>query len=157
MKPHQIMNTLSLLPLVASCGGIGENATVPLAEPASATFVDVGNHVVHFSAQLTNQLPLEVAREHNIVRSKNRTLINISVIKKSTNRPVTADIKIKTVNLTGQRKNVRMRVLREQEAIYYIGETSVANQETLIFEIDVRPQGVEETSHVRFKSQFYTD
>ena len=151
------MHTLSLLPPVTSCGGIGENATVPLAEPANPTFVDVGNHLVHLSTQLTNQLPLDVAREYNIVRSKNRTLINISVIKESTNKPVTADIKIKTVNLTGQRKTVKMRVLREQEAIYYIGETSVANQETLLFDIDVRPQGADEISHIRFKSQFYTD
>ena len=50
-----------------------------------------------------------------------------------------------------------MRMIQEQEAIYYIGETPIANQETLIFDISVRPEGVAEASEVRFKRQFYTD
>ena len=50
-----------------------------------------------------------------------------------------------------------MRMIQEQEAIYYIGETPVANQETLVFDISVRPDGVEEASDVRFKRQFCTD
>jgi hypothetical protein len=66
-------------------------------------------------------------------------------------------VTVKTVNLTGQLKNVTMRMIQEQEAIYYIGETPVANQETLIFDISVRPDGVEEAFDVRFKRQFYTD
>ena len=70
---------------------------------------------------------------------------------------MTADVTVKTVNLTGQLKNVTMRKIEEQEAIYYIGETPVANQETLIFDITVRPEGVEEASDLRFKRQFYTD
>jgi len=79
------------------------------------------------------------------------------VIEKGTDSPVTADVNVKTVNLTGQMKNVTMRKIEEQEAIYYIGETPVANQETLIFDITVTPEGVEEASEVRFKRQFYTD
>ena len=70
---------------------------------------------------------------------------------------VTAEVEVKTVNLTGQMKNVTMRKIEEQEAIYYIGETPVANQETLIFDILVKPDGVGEASEVRFKRQFYTD
>ena len=64
---------------------------------------------------------------------------------------------VKTVNLTGQLKDVAMRMIREQEAIYYIGVTDVANMETLIFDISVRPDGVEAASAVRFKRQFYTN
>jgi len=48
-------------------------------------------------------------------------------------------------------------MIQEQEAIYYIGETPVANQETLIFDISVRPDGVEKATDVRFKRQFYTN
>jgi hypothetical protein len=48
-------------------------------------------------------------------------------------------------------------MVREQEAIYYIGETPVANQETLIFDISVTPDGVSEASDIRFKRQFYTN
>jgi hypothetical protein len=149
--------TLSFIALIAGCGGPGENATVPQAEDAGVSHVDIGDHAVHFSAQNTDQLPPEVARAYNIVRSKNRAMLNVSVLEKGTNTPVIADVTVKTVNLTGQLKNVTMRMIQEQEAIYYIGETPIANQETLIFDISVRPEGVAEASDVRFKRQFYTD
>lgn len=142
--------------LLAACGG-GGDATVPTAEPAGASNIDIGDHVVHFSAQSTDQLPPEIARAYNIVRSKNRIMLNVSVLKESDGSAVTADVAVKTQNLTGQLKNVTMREVREQEAIYYIGETPVANQETLIFDISVTPDGKTAPSDVRFKRQFYTD
>ena len=50
-----------------------------------------------------------------------------------------------------------MRQIDEQDAIYYIGETPVANRETLIFDITVTPEGTTGSSEVRFKREFYTD
>jgi len=157
MRALKTIITLSFIAMLAGCGGQSDDPTVPQAEPASASHVDIGDHVVHFSAQSTDQLPPEVARAYNIVRSKNRAMLNVSVIEKGTEKPVTADVTVQTVNLTGQLKNVTMRMIREQEAIYYIGETPVANQETLIFDISVRPEGVAEASDVRFKRQFFTN
>lgn len=148
---------LSLLGLVAACGGPNETAEVPEAEPAGASSAAIGDHVVHFSAQTTDQLPPEVARAYNIVRSPNRAMLNVSVLRAADNQPVEANVAVKTVNLTGQLKNVTMRQITEQDAIYYIGETPVANRETLIFDITVIPDGVETPSEVRFKRQFYTD
>ena len=148
---------LSLLCLVAACGGPGENAEVPTAEPAGETMKDIGDFVVHFSAQSTDQLQPEVARAYNIVRSKNRAMLNVSILREADNVPVPGDVQVKTVNLTGQLKNVTMRRIDEQDAIYYIGETPVANRETLIFDITVQPEGVDTPSEVRFKRQFYTD
>jgi hypothetical protein len=142
---------------VAACGGPGENATVPLAEPAAASSTDIGNHVVHFSAQLTDRLPPEIASLYNIVRSKNRAMLNVSVISDDTGASVPATVTVKTVNLTGQLKNVNMRKIQEQEAIYYIGETPVSNRETLVFDISVLPEGESEPSELRFKRDFYTD
>ncbi|NNF40198.1 MAG: DUF4426 domain-containing protein [Woeseiaceae bacterium] len=149
--------TCSALSFLVACGGPGESANVPQAEPAEATSADIGTHVVHFSAQSTDQLPPEIARAYNILRSKNRAMLNVSVIRKSDRTPVTADIAVKTVNLTGQLKNVTMRQINEQEAIYYIGETAVANRETLVFDIGVKPDGEARATNVRFKRQFYTD
>ena len=148
---------LSLIGLVSACGGPGESADVPEAQPAGSTSADIGDHVVHFSAQSTDQLPPEVARAYNIVRSKNRAMLNVSVLSETDNRPVTASVTVKTVNLTGQLKNITMRQIDEQDAIYYIGEVPVANRETLIFDISIIPEGVDTASEVRFKRQFFTD
>ncbi|MDH4046830.1 MAG: DUF4426 domain-containing protein [Gammaproteobacteria bacterium] len=157
MNFSRIIITLSCLSMLASCGGPGENATVPEAQPAGASSSQIGNHVVHFSAQLTDQLPPEVARAYNILRSKNRAMLNVSILEATSGKPVSGTVTVKTVNLTGQLKNVVMRKIQEQEAIYYIGETPVANQETLIFDISVIPEGETEASSVRFKRQFYTN
>ncbi|NND48314.1 MAG: DUF4426 domain-containing protein [Woeseiaceae bacterium] len=147
----------TLIAMVTACGGPGESAVVPPAQPAGATSVDIGDHVVHFSAQSTDQLPPEIARAYNILRSKNRAMLNVSVLQKADKKPVVAKVVVKTVNLTGQLKNVTMRQINEQDAIYYIGETPVANRETLVFDISVTPDGTDKASDVRFKRQFYTD
>ena len=149
--------SLCMLALFAACGGGNGSADVPQAEPAGASDVDIGEHVVHFSAMSTDQLPPETARAYNILRSKNRAMLNVSIIRKADKAPVSAKVSVKTVNLTGQLKNVTMRQINEQEAIYYIGETPVANRETLVFDISVIPEGSSRASEVRFKREFYTD
>jgi len=152
--------SVATLALLAACGGGGDSANVPEAQPAGATSADIGDYVVHFSAQSTDQLPPAVARAYNIVRSKNRAMLNVSIIREADNMPVAGAVTVKTVNLTGQLKNVTMRKIEEPGdvvAIYYIGETPVANRETLIFDISVQPDGEDSSSDVRFKRQFYTD
>jgi len=152
--------SFSLLALLVACGGPGESANVPEAQPAAATSADIGNYVVHFNAQSTDQLPPGVARAYNIVRSKNRAMLNVSIIRKSDSAPVAAAVTVSATNLTGQLKNVTMRKIEEPgetAAIYYVGETAVANLETLIFDIGVTPEGEGELSEVRFTRQFYVD
>jgi hypothetical protein len=157
MRIIKTISTLSCLFLLVACGGPSTEATVPAAQPAGATSVDIGEHVVHFNAQSTDQLPPEVARAYNLVRSKNRAMLTVSVIEEGTNKPATAEVTVKTVNLTGQLKNVNMRTMTEGEAIYYIGETPIANRETLIFDISITPEGIDTATDVRFKRQFFTN
>lgn len=160
MNPRTLLISVPLLICLSACGGPGESASVPVAEPAEASSADIGDYVVHFSAQTTDHLPPAVAREYNIVRSKNRAMLNVSVIRKSDNLPVLADVAVNTVNLTGQLKNVTMRKIEEPGdtiAIYYIGDTTVANREVLVFDINVKPDGENTVSELRFKRQFYSD
>jgi len=157
MKTTTILIACLSLGLVSACGGPGESADVPEAQAAGATSADIGDHIVHFSAQSTDQLPPEVARAYNIVRSKNRAMLNVSVLREADNSAVAADVDVKTVNLTGQLKTITMRQINEQEAIYYIGEVAIANRETLIFDISVMPEGIDSATDVRFKRQFFTD
>jgi len=157
MITRKILIALSLLSLVSACGGPGESADVPEAQPAGSTSADIGDYVVHFSAQSTDQLPPDVAVAYAIVRSKNRAMLNVSVLQESDHTAVSAVVTVKTVNLTGQLKNITMRQINEGDAIYYIGEVAIANRETLIFDISVTPEGTNQASDVRFKRQFFTD
>lgn len=146
--------------LLIGCGGPGPDADIPTAEPAGATFADIGDYTVHFTSLTTDQIPPEVAAAYNIVRSKNRAMLTVSLIRKSDGQSVTGDVSVKTVNLTGQLKNVTMRKIEEPgeaSAVYYIGVIPVANRETLIFDLTVRPETASEPFEVRFKREFYTD
>lgn len=157
MTKIRIVIALSLIALASACGGPGDSADVPEAQPADASHIDIGEHMVHFSAQSTDQLTPEVARAFGIVRSKNRAMLNVSVLRKADNKPVSAAVTVETVNLTGQLKNITMRKHEEGEAIYYIGEVAIANRETLVFDISVTPEGMDRASDVRFKREFFTD
>ena len=148
---------VALLGTLSACGGPGETGRIPEAEPAGPTSADIGEHVVHFSAQSTDQLPAEIARAYDIVRSKNRAMLNVSVLRKPDSVPVNAVITVKTRNLAGQLKSVSMRQINDGDAIYYIGELSVANRETLVFDISVTPEGATTPADVRFVRQFFTN
>jgi hypothetical protein len=153
----RIVIALSLITMLVACGGPGESAVVPQAQPAGASDADIGDHIVHFSALSTDQLTPEVARAFNIVRSKNRAMLNVSVLRKSDRKAVTATVAVEVVNLTGQLKNISMRMAEEGDAIYYIGEVRVANRETLVFDLSITPEGVDRSSELRFKREFFTD
>lgn len=157
MQIGKTLIALFMFGLLSACSGPGESANVPDAQPAGATSIDIGDHVVHFSAQSTDQLPPEVARAYNIVRSKNRAMLNVSVLRETDNSAVAAIVTVRAVNLTGQLKSITMRRIDEQEAIYYIGEVAVANREVLVFDISVTPEGADTAYELRFKRQFYTD
>ena len=120
---------------------------------------DFGDYVVHYNALATDMLPPQVAREYQIKRSRNNGMINITVLKKvlgSPGQPVHAEIEAAAQNLTGQTRNIRMRELRDGNAIYYIGEFGVANEETLKFRVRVRPQDSPDFIVIEFNQDFYT-
>jgi hypothetical protein len=148
--------------LAAGCGPSGgdDERAPPAREITRENFVEAGDYVVHFNALATDVLPAEVARAYGIVRSDSRAMLNVSVIRKQAGtigKPVAAQVKVNASNLTGQLKNVDVRQIDEGDAIYYIGELSVANRETLIFDIQVTPEGEKDPISVKFRQQFYTD
>ena len=158
MKLFPLLVALIVSSSLVACGGASDGArTVPRAQPADESSTDIGDYVVHYSSQSTDQLTSEVAQAYGIVRGKNRAMLNISVVKKSADQSVPAAVTVKTRNLTGQLKQVSMRQVSEQDAIYYIGELSVANAETLIFDITVKPEGAKTASQLRFQRQFFSN
>lgn len=117
----------------------------------------VGNYTVHFNALATESLPPSVARAYGITRSKNRGLLNISVLKKGGEfQGVEASIDVSATNLTGQLRNIKLRKIEEQNAVYYISDFSVADGETLDFSIKVTTAD-DETGNFKLRQQFFTN
>ena len=135
-----------------------------IAVPALAQqFEDIGDYRVHYSAMNTRMLPPEVAGAYDIQRSGNRAMINITVLRKAEtdgemNSPVRAEVSASAVNLTGQRRDIDVREIADDGAVYYIGSFRIANEETLAFTIAVRPEGNSGPAEtVTFKQKFYTE
>ena len=121
---------------------------------------DFGDYVVHFNALNTAHLPPGATREYGIKRSKNRGMVNIAVLHKTlgtAGKPVAASLTAEASNLTGQKRAINLREVREGPAIYYIGDFPITHEETLRFKVSVKPEGQAETYEVKFKQQFFTE
>jgi hypothetical protein len=142
----------------------GSGATVtasatgtPAMEPADATSRDFGSHILYFNALRTSELTPDVARTYDIVRSPNRVMLNVSMVKKvegSPGEPVAGKVEAQAVNLNGQFKNLVVREVREGSAVYYIGDVPVADDEALVFTVHAEPAEGGGRFSVRFSRDF---
>lgn len=120
----------------------------------------IGGYVIHHNTLTTDSLPPQVASAHNIQRSKERAILNVSVMRGEPGRvgtPVQAQVTATARNLIGQTRRIDMREIRDGEAIYYIGDFPVANREKLDFFLEVTPEGEHAPLKVRLSDTFYTD
>ncbi len=133
---------------------------LPAAAEQSQTFEE---YTIHYSAIGTGMLTPEVAKGYEILRSKNRALLSISIMKNQAGdlpgsiNPVKARVTATATNLVSQMRKLSMRELEDAGAIYYIAEIPVRDEEILNFKIQVRPQGSEKSFDLKFKQQFFTE
>ena len=115
---------------------------------------------IHHNAFSADTLTPEVAKHYGLQRSKYRGLLNVSVIKEvagTTGTPVPTQLEADIVLITGQKSPLKMREIREGEAIYYIGEFPVQNAQTIDFALEVKPQGSDKWVRIRMDQQFFTE
>lgn len=129
-----------------------------LLPSAQAEEYDSGEFVVHYTALSTVQLTPEIADRYGIARSPHRALLNVAVLRKVPGRlgvPVPAEIGVIASNLSGQLKPVAMRRVDEPPAIYFLGELTVADAETVTFQLTVTPEGARAPIRLRLQHQFF--
>jgi hypothetical protein len=119
-----------------------------------------GEFTIHHNAFTTDTLNPEVAKAYGLQRSKFRGLLNVSVVKGEpgtvgTSTP--AEVEVDIVTITGQKSRIPMRMIQDQTAIYYIGEFPVQNQQSITFDISVKPEGSPEAQSVQMTQQFFTE
>jgi Domain of unknown function (DUF4426) len=155
--------SLALLGLAACDAPTGKGSTGEGRTRLSATdgYSEIGEYVVHVNGMTATALTPEIAQAYGIVRSENRGIVNLAVMRKGSdggmNTPVSADVEVSAANLTGQLKPVRLQEILEGDAIYYVGEVSIDDREMINFDLDVRPEGDTRVLKLRFSHQFYTE
>jgi hypothetical protein len=148
---------------VAACEpttGVDVTSTQEAVLPATESSKDFGEYVVFFNALNTDQLTPDIAREYGIVRSKSRAMLNVSIHRKldgGRTEAVTGAVSASAINLNGQLMTMTLREIREDTAIYYVGELAITNGEVLIYTIDATPSNEQSRFTVRFKKQFFVE
>ncbi len=148
MKRLQSIPLLLAVMLLAPFSAVAENSTT------------VGGFTVHYTAFTTSTLTPEITKAYGIQRSKYRGLLNVSVIKEkegTTGTPVPGRVQVKTLALTGQSAPLSMREIKEQGAVYYVGEFPIRNREKVNFVIEVTPEGTSEPFILKMEQEFFTD
>jgi hypothetical protein len=151
---------LVLLLAAAGCENASNAPSGPVADATiDMTYVEWGNYIIHFNAFTTDQLSPEVASKYGISRSKSRAMLNVTVLQKQPdgmNKAVKAKITAQTTSLASQIKDLTLREIVEGdgEAIYYVGDTPVAKDESLVFDVQVTPEGETQSHRLRFTRHF---
>lgn len=117
-----------------------------------------GEYTIHYNAIPSTVLGADIARRYDLVRSSTRGLLNIAVLRQAGADAdavaVPARIRAVSQSLLGQRDTIELRELRDQEAIYYVGQFRIRGEERLRFELEVTPEGADRAIPVRFEHSF---
>ncbi len=122
--------------------------------------VSQGDYELHYNTFPSTFLSKEIANAYQIVRSKNRGIISISLLdtSKIPAMAVEGDIEISAKNLLNQTKEVKLiKITEKNQAVYYLGTFALNNQEDVNFSLTAIPTGSEERIAAKFSREFYTD
>lgn len=130
-----------------------------VALPSSAEqFQNIKDIEVHYSAFNSTFLTPQVARSYKLTRNGYSAILNISVLDTSSlGKPaVEAKVSGNVRSLLGNIRDLEFTEIKEGEAIYYLTEFPINNEEDLMFDIDVNA-GNKGAGKVKFTQKFYVE
>ena len=102
----------------------------------AASYLDHGEHRIHFTTFSSLIIPADVASAHAIVRSKKRIVLNLLVLKQGV--PATASISGHVINLLNQQFELVFDEINEADAVYYLASYLALEHDILRFNLDVQ-------------------
>lgn len=123
-------------------------------------FVEDDAYVVHYSAFNSTMLQPEVAKANDLMRSRQRAVMNIAVQRKmpdGSRKAVMAQLKGYTGALGGSERPLDFKMVSEGDAIYYLAEFLIGNGEKLNFDIVVQPTPQASPIKISFTQEFFQD
>lgn len=145
----KITQSLSLLLLIASL------SFSALAD--NRPYKEYGDLTVFFSAFNSSFIQPDIARSYNIVRGKDKGLVNIAVVKKGRAGGIPARVKGTVSNIFGQQQVLEFAEIREEGVVYYLAPFRFDKEDWMTFKIDVSPDADKATHSLTFQRKFYVD
>ncbi len=107
---------------------------------------------IHYTTFSSLLIPQEVAAAHEIDRSKNRIVTNISILR--VGQPQSATITGHHSNLLNQLYSMDFVEVNESSAIYYLANQLIDERDTIRFDINIKPNNSVESYNLKFMRQY---
>ena len=105
---------------------------------SAETFETQNGFTIHYSIVPTLMLTKNIANQYQIVRAKDRSILNIA-IKDQSGSSIKASIAGKTENLFSQQEVLNFNEFSEGDAIYYVAAIKHGKEELLRFSTEIKP------------------
>ena len=138
-----IMSTLTLL-----IGLLSFNAQ-------AEQFKRLGDWDVHYIVLNSTFLQPEIAKQYDVLRSKNNAFVNVSVLDANMQQAQDVVVTGEARDLLGNTKSLVFSQVNEQASIYYLAQFPFDDNETYRFEI--RVQHGNNTQTLRFQQKLVRD
>lgn len=144
-------NTRFLTVLIMSFFAMSVNAG---AEP----FTKVGDYTIVHTVFSSDRIDEETASRYNLVRAKDRALLNLSIVKNDAGgnmRGLPAKMSGSVSNLMQQKRVLEFIEIQEGDAVYFLAPFRIHSEEVLHFSLSVEHDG--KTHDVKFTKKLYID
>ena len=130
-----------------------------MTQAASSQTLSVPGYEIHYSLFPSTLVSTQVATAYEIVRGRDRALLNIAVRRPSTQAEGEAQAAIVTGTVFDlvHRRELEFQEIREENAIYYLAPVPFRDRETLYFTIDVQPDPNQASHRLEFSKTLYRD
>lgn len=132
----------------------------PLTSHSAEPYQDFGPYRVYYSVFDSTFVTPEVAKAYDLIRAKDKMLINVALVNTSATTDtygLAATVTGTSRNLMQQQDTLAFQEIREQNAIYYLSPLKVSNEEMLHFTLKVTPAGKDTPFVVTFAKKMYVD
>jgi hypothetical protein len=115
-----------------------------------------GDHKIFFSAFNSTFIDPDIAVANQIVRGKDKGLVNIAVVLKAgSGQP--AIITGNVYNIFQMSQKLEFFEVREQDTVYYLAPFEFENEDFLTFKISVQPDPAVPAYQLKFQKKMYHD
>ena len=122
-------------------------------QTSAETFEAQNGLTIHYSIVPTLMLSKNIANQYQIVRAKDRSILNIA-IKDQSGSSVKASIDGRKENLLGQQEKLSFSEFSEGDAIYYVAAIKHGKEELLRFSTEIQPPN-KKSETLRFTKKLY--
>ena len=122
-------------------------------QTSAETFETQNGLTIQYSIGPTLMLSKNIAKQYQIVRAKDRAILNIA-IKEQSGSSVKASIDGRKENLLGQQEELSFSEFSEGDAIYYVAAFKHGKEEFLRFSTEIQPPN-KKSETLRFSKKLY--